>query len=326
MYRRKSDNMWCQKVRTPNGYKVVYGRTQRELKEKLKTPVSVSFESVATEWCAAHVEGISPAHARKVRNCVRIAVDEFKGLKADDIRPVDISRLMGKITANRATKTARDYLSILNLLFQYAVQEGHTDYNPVTGFKLPQVKPGRRELPSPDDIQRIKEHPDGFGLFALIALYTGLRRGEILALRRDDIDLNNRVIYVTKSLQIDSVTKLKLPKTENGIRVVGIPSGLLPYLQNLPAGFLFNRQGNPLTEMVYKMRWKEYAKEAGITCTPHQLRHAYTTALFDAGIPPEEAQRLLGHADIKTTVNVYTHLHKNRAMEIAQKTFDLEPK
>lgn len=327
MYRRKSDNMWCQKIKTPNGYKVVYGRTQRELKEKLKTaPVSVSFESLANEWCDLHCEELSTCAVRRTRVTTRTAIDAFKGMNIDDVRPVDVSRYMAILTQKKgySHKTAEGYLSTVKMIFRYAITEGYIDFNPVADIRLPSgLRKSRRDLPTAEDIQKIKEHPEGFGLFAMIALYTGLRRGEILALRKDDIDLERRLIYVTKSVQENG--RVKMPKTENGIRVVGIPSSLSTYLHP-ESGYLFHKNGRPLNKGMFERRWLAYQKESGVTCTPHQLRHAYATALYDAGIPPEESQRLLGHADIKTTMNIYTHLKKERAAEIAQKTFDLEPK
>lgn len=67
-----------------------------------------------------------------------------------------------------------------------------------------------------------------------------------------------------------------------------------------------------------RRRWHKYIKATGLNITQHQLRHSYATILYRAGIDLKTAKNLLGHADVQTTLNIYTHLEK----EISQNTFD----
>jgi site-specific recombinase XerD len=69
-------------------------------------------------------------------------------------------------------------------------------------------------------------------------------------------------------------------------------------------------------------RWNALKRETGIECTPHQLRHSYATMLFDAGIDVKTAQTWLGHSDIKTTLDIYTHLSEKRQSQSFEKWFD----
>ena len=329
MYRRKSDGMWCAKIKDDLGYRVIYGKTQRELKEKLKEkPKDVSFGEAAQDWFDEHSPSLSPVTARGYEAALKRAIDGLGKYNLADLRPVDISRFLEEtVEKNKmAEKTAKTQLLVVHSVLRYAVRKGHIDTDPSVSLSIPQgLKHTRRELPSQADIKSIqKSAGKPFSLFALIALYTGLRRGEILALRKEDIDLNEKIIRVTHSLQMDHERAvLKPPKTESGIRIVGIPDDLLPYLSDLPDGFLFQRKGNPLTEKQYQRRWQKYARETGISCTPHQLRHAYTSALIASGLAPEEVQRLVGHAQISTTMDIYTHLRESRAKQIAEKSRNL---
>ncbi|MBQ7816775.1 MAG: tyrosine-type recombinase/integrase [Oscillospiraceae bacterium] len=77
--------------------------------------------------------------------------------------------------------------------------------------------------------------------------------------------------------------------------------------------YIFSKDGSsPFVESTFKRAWKKYTEETGITATPHQLRHAYATMLYEAGIDEKLAQELMGHADITTTRNIYTHIRLSR--------------
>ena len=328
MYRRKSDGMWCAKVKDDLGYRVIYGKTQRELKEKLREKPDVTFGEVAQEWAEKHFPTLSPVTARGYDAALKRAVLALGNRDMSSLRPVDISRFLSNIVEKNdmAEKTAKTQLLVVHGICLFAVRQGYIDSDPSASVSIPQgLKHTRRELPSPADIKSIKESAEKpFGLFAMIALYTGLRRGEILALRKEDIDIEERVIYVNHSLRMDhSRILVKDPKTEAGTRIVGIPDDLLQYLENLPDGYIFQKKGNPLTESQYTRRWKAYVHKTGISCTPHQLRHAYTSALVASGLAPEEVQRLVGHAQISTTMDIYTHLRESRAKQIAEKSRNL---
>lgn len=331
MYKRKSDGMWCQKIREGDSYRVVYGRTQRELKEKCANlkPKSIDFCAVANEWWEGHQEILSPSGKRTYYAAFKRAVKALGDKDIDTLRPVDFSRWLNNTIQDLelSEATARTHLGIVTMVCRYAVNKGYIDFDPTSSLRLPSgLRKKRRELPESEDIIKIKESKDcPMKLFAIMALYTGMRRGELLALKKSDIDPTERTIRIERAMQMDSSRrKIKEPKTEAGKRIVGIPDSLLPYLKDLPDGFIFNRDGLPLTENQFLWEWRLYSRETGIKTTPHQLRHAYTTALIEMGIPPEEAMRLVGHARIATTLETYTHLRKERANNLARKTLSLE--
>lgn len=74
-----------------------------------------------------------------------------------------------------------------------------------------------------------------------------------------------------------------------------------------------------MTETQFQRQWKLYQKESGVSATPHQLRHAYATILFEAGLDDKDAQELLGHANISTTRDIYTHITNKHREETAKK-------
>ena len=90
---------------------------------------------------------------------------------------------------------------------------------------------------------------------------------------------------------------------------------------NQPYIFL-NEKGKLFGDSHITKMWNRYKKEIGIICTPHELRHSYATILFDAGIDVKTAQTWLGHADINTTLNIYTHLSDRKKEESFRKLSD----
>lgn len=106
------------------------------------------------------------------------------------------------------------------------------------------------------------------------------------------------------------------PKTDAGIRDVAMLACVEERLSVMAKGksdadFLFGGD-KPLTKSAFRRKWQAYKKETGIDFTPHQLRHAYATLLYDAGIDEKVAQGLMGHSTIALTRDIYTHVRQSR--------------
>ena len=84
-------------------------------------------------------------------------------------------------------------------------------------------------------------------------------------------------------------------------------------------GYIFSYRGKPLPYHVFLKNWSNYCKNTGIKCTPHQLRHCFATMLYEADVTPKDAQYLLGHAQISTTMDIYTDIRQSREDSIKSK-------
>ena len=174
-----------------------------------------------------------------------------------------------------------------------------------------------------------------YHLQLFIELYSGMRMGEINALRSKDIDFDNNVIHVrgTVSLGIDHKPFLKgSTKTYAGLRDVPISDKLRPYLQEAidnykpnPQGLLFfNRRtkGVLATNMV-NSSFQRLCKDVGLPKTgQHCLRHTFATRCIESGVPPVVLKTWLGHKDIHVTLDTYTDVFKtmdNEAMDKVNK-------
>lgn len=305
--------------------KCFYGKTRAEAIRKRDSYIykkeTIVFRDVAEEWFTEHsaeleynsLKGLKPAYERAVR--------EFGDMFVTDILPSDIAKYIKSFTAKGyADKTTRTQLGVFNMIFKYAINfKGIDIQNPARDVVIPRGLPKRKvSLPSDADIQKVKGNVDReFGLFAYFILYTGLRRGELLALRYDDI--RDGFINVNKSVYYENnKPRIKKPKTASGIRKVPILDKLKPYICG--KGIIFNYNGDYLPQHIFDAKWKQYCAETGIQCSPHQLRHCFTTMLFESGaLEIKDIQRILGHNQISTTMDIYTDIRRQREKEIAKK-------
>jgi integrase len=313
--------------------KYFYGKTEREINKKImeytsKIEVGRSFAEVADEWLPIALEGLSPNTLHGYKVPTRRAKEYFGDTPIRDITARDvqvfITNFAGKGEAAMAQKTVTNQLMVVGLIFKHGIVEGDCDSNPAASVTIPRgLKSTKRTAAEHNDEEIIKQNPN-LWLFPYFILYTGLRLGEALALTGEDIDIKNRTITVSKSAYFESnKTLMKDPKTEAGKRVVPILDPLLPYIPKLKKNeYLFHLaqdKEKPITYSQYSKRLARYKKETGTDFTAHQLRHSFATILYECGIDAKTAQHLLGHAQISTTLDIYTDFRKKAEQEAIKK-------
>ena len=170
---------------------------------------------------------------------------------------------------------------------------------------------------------------------AMIMMYSGLRRGELIPLTWNDIDLKKKTIRVNKSVELfNGKPELKSgAKSVAGARTINIPKKLVDYLKAQPRDNLLvcpSASGTMMSGAAWRALWKSYIKELNLIygknikttkskyahaapqtippITAHWLRHTFATLLYLSGVDVLTAKDQLGHADVKTTLNIYTHL------------------
>ncbi|WP_318264018.1 site-specific integrase [Peribacillus simplex] len=232
--------------------------------------------------------------------------------------------------------------------FRKALTQGLIKINPTENFKIPKKQQSVEELEKAEEeiVFLEKEelayflkltYTDGLAMDSLIFTvlsYTGLRIGELLALKWGDSKETQGTIRVTKTLYNPNnhfeKYQLLTPKTKGSIRTIKIDEMLLNMLKKHRIkqneiklknrlvyndnGFIFAREdGHPQLRKVVDTRLKRLLKKAGIKkhITPHSFRHTHSSLLIEAGVGIKEIQQRLGHTDINTTMNIYAHMTDN---------------
>lgn len=327
--KKRSDGRYMRQIRINGKVKSFYGKTQAEVNQKIlnyKETKSVGryFAEVAEEWERCYcTQNPYTTYKKCVQAPYKAAVAYFGEKRIRQIVPHDVDLyLTGLAAKNYGQKTVASYKSVLNQIFKFAVLHGDAENNPVSIVSLPKnLLKSKRQLPSDDEIRVVETLTEGFGFLAFFLLYTGLRISEALALTYNDIDRDKMLITVSKKVIYDgnTPTLINATKTEAGTRKVILLDRVAERIPKDGTGIVFhNEDGEYYTRKQLRYRWNKLKKENGLTLTFHQLRHAYATMLFEAGINEKDAQELMGHTDITLTRSIYTHIRNERMTETAK--------
>lgn len=292
-------------------------------KESAAPPV-LSFDAAAEAWFDRHSSRVGAKTAETYEAPLRRIRDRFSGESVEEVSAAEVQAFLADLGkrgySRRSVQMHRD---VLNMIFNDAIVSGALRFNPCAAVSMPRNLPvKKRELPSDFALEAVKAGAElPFGLFALFCLYAGLRRGEVLALRWEDLDLDGRLIYVSRAVEfIGNEAHFKAPKSAAGLRTVPLLDPLAAALPPAGSGLIFPREdGGPLSKTQFRKRWDRYCQALGFQITAHQLRHGFATLLFEAGVSDKDAQELLGHSSIAVTRDVYTHIRASRRQETSDR-------
>lgn len=332
---RRKDGRFC-KTKTINGERIFfYSSEQTESKAikdierqmvayKGKTEKGKRFKDVADEWERKHYDKLQHQTVHRYQSLTSKIRDYLGDKYIKQITSDDINQFMDELVRLKfSTKTIKDEMSVIKMIFKYAVSKKYVLSNVTQFLSPPKGEPKKDREPLTDDqIKIIDESIDKeFGLLAFFLLYSGLRKGEALALKYADIDRENNVIHVTKSIEhVNNTPNVKTTKTSAGTRCVPLLDKLKSALPDGSADeIIFSQNGEYMTASYFHKHWKKYKEEINMDVTAHQLRHTFTTLLFEWDINEKDSQEILGHSDISTTRNIYTHIRQSRMTETLNK-------
>lgn len=310
--------------------KYFYGKNEREIDRKImayngEVERGRTFEEVADDWWEEARPKLAMQSVRGYQCAVDRAVAHFGETPIKNITPRDINIFLGRLASQYAQKTLANQRMVVNLICNYAVLNNDIIYNPCASVQPPKGR-GKttRQSASTSDEQIVLANAEKYPM-PYMALMTGMRRGEILALTWGDIDFERNIIHVNKSLAHNGDRPvIKPPKTEAGIRLVPLLDPLKNLLLSMrgkakDSDLVISDNGKPFTNRRLITVYSHIQRDLGITCTMHQLRHSFATVAFELGLQPKAIQEILGHKQISTTMDIYTDFRQNAVIEATQK-------
>lgn len=221
---------------------------------------------------------------------------------------------------------------LLKTVFKVVKKKCHCDC-PGRDAELPAYRGKETEVFGDHEIatlaQKILETPDITGLCVLLVLNTGLRLGEICALRKSNIDFRSGFLRIERSaarVRDASGTHLVVqsPKSSSSVRLVAIPNDMLELLKTTTQhiqrdSYLLTSRDTPMEPRTLQYRYRKLLERCGIRYRNfHALRHTYATRCMENGVDIKSLSELLGHADVRTTLQTYIHsslAHKRQAVQ-----------
>jgi integrase len=324
--------------------KVVYGRTPTEVAERMKKARAEAAQGIAPsrkrkrvtvgmlldEWLAS-IQRPSSDLSELTRHQYAV---EAKRLRRFGLDPLPIGELTDDVIrdwqdamleAGQAPRSVMKARIPLAGVIMLARRKKLLASNPMELVPPPAAKrPNKRAISGEEAgrfLRAIRNHP--FEALFLTDLLIGGRRGELVGMTWDAVDLDANTIYIGKQLQRIPGAGLKLlePKTSAGFRLLPIPPFLTERLRQLrteqdasgigagPRGLVFvSAKGKPISPDVFNKQFRALVTSAGLwPLTPHELRHSVSTILIALGVPAAVVAQYLGHADATVSLRWYTH-------------------
>lgn len=328
-------------------YGSVYSRSYREVKAKRQDaldyllvhqkPVSLrnmTISELIDEWLYINRSRIKLSTYQRYcgfwNNHIKNSIGKIKVVF---VTPMVIREFASALTrAGLSGQTANSVLIFVHSTLKY----GHQQYNlPLPEFKYLQIEQKEMRVFSQEEQQRLvdylKTDMDIYKLGVLIALCTGVRIGELCALRWGDIEENCIKLRRTmQRLQKEDGKGTEIvigsPKTKKSMRTIPLLSTLLPFLEQFgkdttPQSYIIGTPATPITEpRVMQNKFQNYLKELKIEkASFHTLRHTFATRAVEAGIDTKALSELLGHSNVQTTLNRYVHSSLSHKRENVEK-------
>jgi integrase len=299
------------------------------------------------DWANSNV---SPKTAERWRQLAGHQVNPHLGeMPVQRLRPVHLSELYAKLLRvggvggkPLAAKTVGHVHRLLRRALGHAMTWGLIAQNPATAVHPPRVQQAEIEILRENETEAmltgLRARNPLLSTIAIVALGSGLRRGELCALRWANVDLDKRTLRVEQSIeQTQAGLRAKAPKTKHGLRIITLPGSVAGELrahwraqneQRLALGVGLSSpddlafpasSGRPLMPNTLSREWsRTVAAIGGRRVSLHSLRHTHASSLIAAGVDILTVSRRLGHASPAITLGVYGHLYGNSDDRAAQ--------
>lgn len=299
----------------------------------LNTPKSdMKFEDLYREWLKLYKKDVKEStYIKTSRQLEKHALPTLGKIKLTDMTPMMIQEKTDQWVND--LKYGRKVLGAVRQILNYAVKNQYLSNNPAIYATAPRIQ---REIKTnknffdKDQLKKFLELVDytkdieKIALFRLLA-FTGMRKGELLALKWSDwhdntLNINKAVSRHDKGLVIDTTKNIASE------RLISLDRKTVVILNALRKAYperkmLFESENGGIMTPSKPRKWLlEILKDSDLPeITIHGFRHTHASLIFDSGMSLKQAQHRLGHSDLKTTMNIYTHITQKAIDDIADK-------
>lgn len=270
---------------------------------------------------------ISEGQLMRTNKTIKQMPEELLNTNIEEITEEDIQTYLNSLK-NYSNSSIKKFYELLSQAFRIAFERDYIKLNPMKNVLRPKSKKKDKKVRAltVDEQERftqylldqnIKDTP--YRNVFLVQMFTGMRIGEVLALKTTDIDLAHNLITVEHTISVDAKEKTILketPKSFNGMREIPMPSYLKPYIMeqmkianinNHKENLLFvNRNKDYVDHRIANKILKKMLEELDIEgISTHSLRHTFGTRCIESGVRDVALQRIMGHSSITATLNNY---------------------
>lgn len=284
----------------------------------------------STKYARATIVYYNNTFNKYIRNSIGLSLISL-------IDRVSLQKFFNDVSSENNYPIVSNIKRTLNATFKYALRAGYRTDNPIKDIVFPNKPANKKEIKtiSNEDLQKVFEQilnipkqnrwdqenlsfrRKSYAVAIYIGRYTGLRISEVLALKKEDFDLDNNTLYVSRRLNYANLKKEEQTvtgrlKTRSSKKRVSINQ---IFSQNMKKWFSFNPydnvicdiNGNLISPSILQENIRIVSRKTGVKLHFHMLRHTYATELMMAGVNPVVVKELLRHSKVNTTWDIYTH-------------------
>lgn len=299
----------------------------RSLTGQAAVSSQIKVETWAKMWLETYKKDLSARTVKNYNEIMKKQILPYIGnIQLKNIKPLQIQKMINALVeAGYSKRTVSVARMLTNAMFEEATDNDLLIKNPCRKIKLPVMASSEEKEPfSPAEEDKLikfmpkylspyKPHaPRLIGRMVIILLKSGIRQEELLPLCWEDLDLKIKTIHIRRALDIDPSSPTKGPKSTESAR--DIPMHEMVY-QQLRAvgiqekGYIFKtRTGTLFRPDNFRRDYKAYLAAAGVEYrSPHTTRHTFASDLRRAGVDAKTISKLLGHASVDISYEVYIH-------------------
>ena len=320
-------------ARTKRGLEAEIARVRAEFQRGTWVePGTTTLLSWMETWHATYKGSPASRYKRGVHVRKHIGADTIGAIPLSRLRYAHLQDWIDRLEATLAPNTVRGIVTTLGMALSHAVRRQIIATNPATGLDLAPAGPARWCVLDDEQARRVvtATRDDPWHAGWVLAVVLGLRRGELLALRWPNIDLDGCLLRVEQTATVDEDNRRRQigpPKSAAGMRAIRLPSVCVDALRHqrarqnarrLAAGDVWTPSGAVLDSGL-GAPWEESAAfrafatlKRDLDLPPamrlHDLRHTAATRMLHAGVPIPTVSKILGHANPAITMRVYSHV------------------